>query len=282
MPAHRKISARQTEILIGFLEANKNLAKGHVSQQGGPLGKQNNSQIWERLTEKLNCCGSGSTKSAKEWKVYWNNIKYKVRAKATKIRRHMTGTGGGPAFEGGHLTTEESRIMAILGNESIFGEKSVRIPFPEFENMPPAVRSSQEVSNYENSAGSAFVIGEEEIINTDEHLTPLPEDRVLQSAVFSPMVSLQVPAPATPVTATPVTTTPITTDSTTTTPAPAVLTPQVTSSRPYVRRIPDIPTWACEMEERHIVAQERTAAALEELLDVQKKILNVLNARLPI
>lgn len=83
MPAQRKVSTRQTDILLSFLEAHRDLAKGRVSQQGGPLAKQANCNHWDRIAEKLNCCGSGMTKSAKEWKLvsikicYLSDFKFK-------------------------------------------------------------------------------------------------------------------------------------------------------------------------------------------------------------
>ncbi|CAG9791401.1 unnamed protein product [Diatraea saccharalis] len=252
MPAQRKVSIRQTEILISFLEANKEFAKGRDSQQGGLLGKV----AWERLTKKLNSCGSGTTKSAKEWKIYWNNVKYKVRTKATQIRRR---TGGGLAFVGGNLTHEESRILGILGNESFNREESTQNPFPEFKTEEPAASNSQEGRiNYILLYSGPPVIQQKFYRAVSDHREQYGTyDAKERNAIKSPV---SVPD----------------TDSPSPASGPAAPPPE------DVRCIPDIPPWAREVEERHVAAQERTAAALEGMLGVQREMLSILKAKFPI
>lgn len=66
MPASRKISQRQLDILLDFLEANKDLAMGRCAR--GPLSGELADRAWESVAVKLNSVADGVTKSAGQWR----------------------------------------------------------------------------------------------------------------------------------------------------------------------------------------------------------------------
>lgn len=51
-----------------------------------------------------------------------------MRKKASELKNHAVGTGGGPAKKWA-LTPFEERILAIMGRVAVHGIENVRIPF---------------------------------------------------------------------------------------------------------------------------------------------------------
>ncbi|KAG7296819.1 hypothetical protein JYU34_019675, partial [Plutella xylostella] len=123
MPAMRKLSAQQTELLLSHMEQDAALARRRAAD-GLPLTKATYHQHWERLADRLNRAGAGRyTKTAKEWRLYWNNLKYKAKFKAAEKMKLLSGAGaagGAGASLDTQLTGEECRILNILGNECVF------------------------------------------------------------------------------------------------------------------------------------------------------------------
>jgi hypothetical protein len=73
MPATRKVSTRQMEILIAFAEENMdlmdlmtNMALGRLSR--GPQAHQATSRAWNAVANKLNAVADGVTKNADQWR----------------------------------------------------------------------------------------------------------------------------------------------------------------------------------------------------------------------
>lgn len=66
MPASRKVSGRQMEILLEFAELNKDIALGRCAR--GPLASQTNQRAWQELALKLNSVPEGTTKTAELWR----------------------------------------------------------------------------------------------------------------------------------------------------------------------------------------------------------------------
>ncbi|CAG4990014.1 unnamed protein product [Colias eurytheme] len=66
MPARRKLSPRQVEILVEFAESHREIALGRFS--GGPLANQATRKAWEEVAVKLNSVAEGSTKTPDQWR----------------------------------------------------------------------------------------------------------------------------------------------------------------------------------------------------------------------
>jgi hypothetical protein len=66
MPATRKVSTRQMEILIAFAEENMDIALGRLSR--GPQAHQATSRAWNAVANKLNAVADGVTKNADQWR----------------------------------------------------------------------------------------------------------------------------------------------------------------------------------------------------------------------
>lgn len=68
MPGQRRIIPRQLEIIITFMERNTVLARGALSKEGGPLGKQLTTHKWKELSDKLNAVPGGTVKTTEAWR----------------------------------------------------------------------------------------------------------------------------------------------------------------------------------------------------------------------
>ncbi|CAH0731399.1 unnamed protein product, partial [Brenthis ino] len=112
MPARRKISPRQMDILLEFAESNRDIALGRLT--GGPLAHQATRQAWVSVANKLNAVAEGSTKTADQWCRYWIEFKAKTKSIAADSRRNASATGGGPN-KLVPLTDTEERVLAIIG-----------------------------------------------------------------------------------------------------------------------------------------------------------------------
>ncbi|CAG4958825.1 unnamed protein product [Colias eurytheme] len=66
MPARRKLSPRQVEILVEFAEFHREIALGRFS--GGSLANQATRKAWEEVAVKLNSVAEGSTKTPDQWR----------------------------------------------------------------------------------------------------------------------------------------------------------------------------------------------------------------------
>lgn len=66
MPGRRKLSARQTEILVEFAESNPTIALGRFPS--GPLSSQTVRRAWESVATQLNAIAEGCTKTPEQWR----------------------------------------------------------------------------------------------------------------------------------------------------------------------------------------------------------------------
>lgn len=66
MAPPRRILREQLEILIDYLEGNKDMSKGLLP--GSTVSHQKTQQKWTVLTKKLNAVQSGALKTPKGWK----------------------------------------------------------------------------------------------------------------------------------------------------------------------------------------------------------------------
>lgn len=66
MAPPRRILKQQLEILMNFLEKNREMSKGLIP--GAPISRQETKQKWASLAKKLNAVDGGAMKTADEWK----------------------------------------------------------------------------------------------------------------------------------------------------------------------------------------------------------------------
>ncbi|KAG7296299.1 hypothetical protein JYU34_021429 [Plutella xylostella] len=119
-PRQGRASQEQQMALLEFMENHGDLAK----PQPGPQGRLLSNQLWTDLTELLNSMGGGVLKSTEKWKKVWADWKTKTKKKAILIKRHTSGTGGGPS-NGLTLTAPEERLIAIMGVNAVEGQPNI-------------------------------------------------------------------------------------------------------------------------------------------------------------
>ncbi|CAK1592730.1 unnamed protein product [Parnassius mnemosyne] len=152
----------QLEELLQFLGQHPALAK-RVGL--GARSKETVDKEWNNLATKLNAHGSGSSKSGERWKKVWADWKSKIKKKASLIRRHASGTGGGPSIRQ-TLTAFEERVLAIMGNLTVDGLPSIQeqgfrllqvISSPTLALSPPPAMHQQDTIDREITTANQSV-----------------------------------------------------------------------------------------------------------------------------
>ncbi|XP_075989450.1 uncharacterized protein LOC142985267 [Anticarsia gemmatalis] len=282
MPAPRKISGRQLELLIHFMEAHPTVALGRFT--GGSVGSQAARQTWQELELKLNSVPEGAIKSSEQWRRYWIELKAKVKAKAADSRRSTLSTGGGGGSKLVPLTLYEKRIVALVRKWAGQGLPGVR---RRQTNVRQIKESSQETSPQSGSLAEITLL--EPIICVDvekaavDTSPPSEDDRTSPTGgpgagllegngEESPSTtSLDAGEVRTSTTASTVSTVHDRQSPNRTNPHPA--TSNARSSR-YVRRLrPNwrderVPRSAFDLESRRLDLEERHATALETIASV--------------
>lgn len=88
MAPPRRILRQQLEILVDYLENNKDICKGLLP--GSPVSHQKTRQKWASVSKQLNAVQSGALKSPDGWKRYWFEWRHKCRKKAANARRFQS------------------------------------------------------------------------------------------------------------------------------------------------------------------------------------------------
>ncbi|GBP06039.1 General transcription factor 3C polypeptide 5 [Eumeta japonica] len=119
----RKASPEQLNMLLHFLEGDKELAIGKFN---GLEGKIRQTNAWIKITEKLNAnsgFGSGAIKTPDKWQQTWRDWKSNVKKKAFKIRKNRFTPGNNSNIQ---LTEAEEKILRLIcTNTSVFGLSGV-------------------------------------------------------------------------------------------------------------------------------------------------------------
>ncbi|PZC81185.1 hypothetical protein B5X24_HaOG213286 [Helicoverpa armigera] len=119
----RKASPEQLNMLLHFLEEDKELAIGKFS---GIEGRVRQTNAWIKITEKLNGnsgFGSGAIKTPDKWQQTWRDWKSNVKKKAFKIRKNRFTPGCNANIQ---LTEPEEKILRLIcTNTSVFGLSGV-------------------------------------------------------------------------------------------------------------------------------------------------------------
>ncbi|CAG9784220.1 unnamed protein product [Diatraea saccharalis] len=134
----RKASPEQLNMLLHFLEEDKELALGKFTGLDGRIRQTN---AWITITEKLNAnsgFGSGAIKTPNKWQQTWRDWKSNVKKKAFKIRQNRFTPGCNSSTQ---LTEAEERILRLIcSNTSVFGLVGV----PETSAAPNSTHISSE------------------------------------------------------------------------------------------------------------------------------------------
>ncbi|XP_026757332.1 myb/SANT-like DNA-binding domain-containing protein 4 isoform X1 [Galleria mellonella] len=115
----RKASPEQLNMLLHFLEEDKELAIGKFTGLEGRIRQTN---AWIKITEKLNAnsgFGSGAIKTPDKWQQTWRDWKSNVKKKAFRIRKNRFTPGCNANTQ---LTEAEEKILRLIcTNISVFG-----------------------------------------------------------------------------------------------------------------------------------------------------------------
>ncbi|KAJ8708190.1 hypothetical protein PYW08_010556 [Mythimna loreyi] len=121
MEPRMRASGEQFSTLLEFMESHGDLS----NPRSGLQGRLKSERLWSELVTILNSIGGGVNKSVEKWKKVWADWKSKTKKKALLIRRHASGTGGGPSNRQ-TLSSFEERVLAIMGNLAVEGLPSVQ------------------------------------------------------------------------------------------------------------------------------------------------------------
>ncbi|XP_075991636.1 uncharacterized protein LOC142986944 [Anticarsia gemmatalis] len=116
MAPPRRILRQQLEILMDFLEENRDMSKGLLP--GTPVSHQRTRQKWASLAKQLNAVQSGALKTPDGWKKYWFEWRHKCRKKAANARRFRCGADGS-SNRYVPLNDLEVRVLDLGGKGSV-------------------------------------------------------------------------------------------------------------------------------------------------------------------
>ncbi|CAK1597618.1 unnamed protein product [Parnassius mnemosyne] len=200
-----RASGQQFSTLLEFMESHGDLSNPRC----GPQGRLKSERLWCELAVTLNSIGGGVNKSADKWKKVWADWKSKTKKKASLIRRHASGTGGGPSIRQ-TLTAFEERVLAIMGNLTVDGLPSIQeqgfglsqvISSPTLALSPPPATHQQDTIDCEITTANQSVA-----ISPPAPTTPTPScswqpphTLTQETSTSQSMRSSRVqPAPSTP------------------------------------------------------------------------------------
>ncbi|KAG8238235.1 hypothetical protein J437_LFUL018113 [Ladona fulva] len=156
----KKISGEQREAMLQFMIENPDLAKNRLS---GPQGGIKKTMKWRELATILNSCPTGVSKTPDKWSRSWQDWRSDVKQKASRLRRHAAGTGGGPS-KGTPLTALEERLLSFIGKTAVNGVTGIIDPIEIFTLSPDgtvefALTEEEEVEVMETPASSTPTSG---------------------------------------------------------------------------------------------------------------------------
>ncbi|XP_046388580.1 uncharacterized protein LOC124173098 [Ischnura elegans] len=128
----KKISLYQRELMLQFMLEHLDLARGRIS---GPQAGLRKSELWRELTDLLNSCPTGGSKTPEKWSRSWMDWRSDTKQKAMKIRRSAQQTGGGPSTVV-PLTALEEKLIAFIGETAVSGIPGIVDPLEIVTVMP--------------------------------------------------------------------------------------------------------------------------------------------------
>ncbi|CAH1977415.1 unnamed protein product [Acanthoscelides obtectus] len=111
------ISAEQRDIMIDFMEEHPGFGRGKAL---AAEDKKLRNTLWDELTDQLNTCGEGPTKTVGKWQRTWMDMKVHAKRKAAALRAART-VGGASQHK---LSDTEIRILTYLTEEGIHGQRN--------------------------------------------------------------------------------------------------------------------------------------------------------------
>ncbi|XP_047027508.1 uncharacterized protein LOC124635618 isoform X4 [Helicoverpa zea] len=112
---YRKMSVQQLEALMDYLEGQQELALGRCtrSKEGRSLAKR----LWQECATILNNVSVDcAQKTGEQWRMFYNDYKYRLLKKNKKEKIETSATGGGFAEISG-LSPIQERLYSILGRD---------------------------------------------------------------------------------------------------------------------------------------------------------------------
>ncbi|KAJ1525508.1 hypothetical protein ONE63_010316 [Megalurothrips usitatus] len=184
--ATQRVTMKQREVMVEFMQENNALATGRFTTADGAKIK---ARLTRAFSDKMNSVADGATKTPDKWMKCWQDWKSDVKKKTGKIRRHLSGTGGGSACRL-HLTPLEEKVLQIMG---VTGLDTVDPFDAQMEQQQERRENAVEILNPEPSAsGSTDVLNLfplHEVMNVDELIN--------RSSATAVTVPLPEPSPAT-------------------------------------------------------------------------------------
>ncbi|KAK3918171.1 Maturase K, partial [Frankliniella fusca] len=116
-----RMSIEQRDIMLKFMKSHPALATNKFT---APDGVKHKARLLTELTAMLNSCPSGASKASDKWMKSWQDWRSDVKSKASKIRRHCNGTGGGPPLKL-TLSPLEDELLAFLGEVAVSGHNVI-------------------------------------------------------------------------------------------------------------------------------------------------------------
>ncbi|KAL5237153.1 hypothetical protein ACI65C_004563 [Semiaphis heraclei] len=175
-PPKCRPTQKQMKLLVELMSKNPQLCSGKFSPS---FTHKIAREKWENITEHVNSL-PGAQKSWDKWKKTWQDTRSSTKSKAAAIKRHISGTGGGPscAIElneiqkdalslmsqtsiSGHIQSSESVVAFDFGDDPT---EIITIGTNEdelcHESMWITESSSDDINNLKRKANVAFGLGE--------------------------------------------------------------------------------------------------------------------------
>ncbi|CAK1550117.1 unnamed protein product [Leptosia nina] len=152
MAPPRKITREQLEILLDFMESNKDLISRPT--KFSPHSSRISHQKWSAIAKKLNSVKSGTIKSAEKWRRYWTEWSSKCRKKAKRTQ-----------FWKANLNNSETPCVVTLNNLEI---RLLELTAKKSDGISNAVTSSIQDDNDNTELNYENVYSDTEIVINNE------------------------------------------------------------------------------------------------------------------
>ncbi|XP_037972045.2 uncharacterized protein LOC105394902 [Plutella xylostella] len=261
MAPRRRVTDKQLDILLSFVDKWQKSSLDDTDRSGGPLAKETRHRRWAGLAIRLNAIEGGVVKSAFKWRRYWIEFKNTTKAKAADRRRQL-----GYRDENSQLQSLDRfalRALAIMG-----------LPPPgDSQEFPDAEAS--ELSSLEdfgpNQPLSQGVDASGDPLIVIENLDYPDHDYVVQEVPVESYIAEDKNEPESEPEAT-------NNDATTTENEPRgdsfkMQTPPSLASA-------DVPAWAYELELGRLRMETEIAGQMGSLVRVMERIVNTLDTKL--
>ncbi|CAG9765772.1 unnamed protein product [Ceutorhynchus assimilis] len=165
----KTISPQQKIVLIEFMEQNPVMV---TQKQSNQFTNADISKLWQTVTLTLNSI-PGATKTWKEWRKTWSDIKSRTKKRVHENRKEALKTGGGPNISEG-VNTEDEKVLEIIGGDLLIEgidvpEAGIPIVWKKQDYLlQKAVTTSVQSEEQEELIGKPQAAQKKEIDITDE------------------------------------------------------------------------------------------------------------------